>query len=384
MIDETLLLELTTGLTAIPSVSGDERAIGAWLAERLERAGARVELQRVLGDRANVLATVDSGHAGPALLFNGHLDTLPVEPAVERPFDVRVEDGWVYGAGVVNMKGAVAALATALIALRGTLTVGRVVLSAVMGECDALGLGTVHALESGLTADACINAEPTELRVLTDHAGVTQLDVTVTGREAHVYEADRGADAIAAAGRVLAALDAAALHGAEGGLERLPALNVGTIAGGRQPSYVAATCRLGIDVRSTGAMTPASIRDDVERLAAEAAGEGFAVEATLRGRPGFVQQSPFRADPSSRVVRAMADAVSAELGRPAEVGPHWPESFYGTDASHIARAGIPTVICGPGSHTQIGRPGERVAVAELQQAARAYVRASGELLERGA
>src|SRR5262249_30305291 len=148
-------------------------------------------------DRPNVIATWTAPEEGPTVLFNGHLDTLPVDAALPRPFDARVEDGWLYGAGANNMKGAVTAMVAALRALAaGGVGRGRVVLTAVIGECDALGLGTEAALDAGLKADACLNGEPTELRILTDHAGVTQLDVVVRGREVHVYERDRGINAI--------------------------------------------------------------------------------------------------------------------------------------------------------------------------------------------
>jgi acetylornithine deacetylase len=383
-VDEALLVELAVGLAAIPSVSGSEAAIASWLAERLEAAGADVALQEVEPGRPNVIATVELPEPGPVLLLNGHLDTLPVDPAHPSPFDARVEDGWIYGAGINNMKAPVAALATAMLAVRdGGARRGRIVLSAVIGECDALGLGTVYALEHGLIADACLNGEPTELRVLTEHNGVSQLEILVSGREVHMFELASGENAIAAAARIVTALEPSVLTGAEGGLDHLPILNVGTISGGLLPSLTAAECRLGVDVRSTGQMTPESIRADVARAAEAAAGEGFAVEVVLRGRPAFVQQRPFRTDPSTPLLRAVTAALEAETGTAPEVGPHWPESFFGTDASHIAAAGIPTVICGPGSHSQISRPDERVALAEVVVAARVYERAIRAFLDGG-
>lgn len=380
-VDEDLLVELATGLASIPSASGSEAAIAAWLAERLRAAGCDVTLQEVEVGRPNVIATVGLPEPGRVLLFNGHLDTLPVDPAHPSPYDARVQDGWIHGAGINNMKAAVAALATAMLAVRdGGAQRGRIVLSAVVGECDALGLGTVHALEHGLTADACLNGEPTELRVLSEHGGVTQLEIRVTGREVHMYELPLGANAIEGAARIVAALEPSVLTGAEGGLDQLPILNVGTISGGLLPSLTAAESRLGVDVRSTGRMTPESIRADVERAAAAAVGEGLGVEVALRERPAFVQQRPFRTAPDTPLLRAVTAALEAETGA-AEVGPHWPESFFGTDASHIAAAGIPTVICGPGSHTQISRPDERVALAEVVTAARVYERAARAFLD---
>jgi acetylornithine deacetylase len=281
------------------------------------------------------------------------------------------------------MKGAVAAMVAAMRAVAETGVAGRVVLSAVIGECDALGLGTSAALQRGLRADACLNGEPTELRILTDHAGVTQLDVTVSGREVHVYEREAGTNAIEKMQKLLARLDASILR-REGGLDRLPILNVGTIHGGTWPSLTAAECSIGIDVRSTGGMSPDSILEDVGHVIAtlEREDPGFSARAALRRAPQFIQQYPYRIDPDNDLVRLVAEAHHDVVGSTAEVGPHWPESFYGTDASHTSHAGIATVIYGPGSHAQISRPDERVALTELTAAATVYATVAHRFLSR--
>jgi acetylornithine deacetylase/succinyl-diaminopimelate desuccinylase-like protein len=128
-------------------------------------------------------------------------------------------------------------------------------------------------------------------------------------------------------------------------------------------------------------MTPESICADVERLAVKVVGDGFSVAVSPRARPAFVQQAPFHADRRAPLVRAVAAALEHETGVVPEIGAHWPESFFGTDASHIAAAGIPTVICGPGSHEQISRPHERVALHEVVTAARIYERAARSFLD---
>jgi acetylornithine deacetylase len=339
-----------------------------------------VRTEEVALGRSNVIARFGSG--GRTLLFNGHLDTLPVASDLPRPFDGRLEDGFVYGAGINNMKGAVAAMVAAMSAIVRRGVVGQIVLAAVIGECDALGLGTWAALKNGLSADACLNGEPTELRILTDNAGVSQLDITIHGREVHVYEREKGLNAIEQARRLLDKLDASIFQ-SDGGLDRLPIVNVGTVSGGSWPSLTAAQCTFGIDVRSTGSMTPESILTDVQTMLDEAATEdpAFTATASLRGAPMFIQQRPYHIDATAELVRHVADAHAALHGAPPEIGPHWPESYYGTDASHILHAGIPTVIYGPGSHAQISRPNERVALEELRQAAATYATAACRFLE---
>jgi acetylornithine deacetylase/succinyl-diaminopimelate desuccinylase-like protein len=91
------------------------------------------------------------------------------------------------------MKAAVGGMMAVMVelpTLRDNLA-GEILLSAVIGECDALGLGTIHLLEHGLRADLCLNGEPTDLALMTSHSGVTQLKLTVRGRSAHVSQRAR-------------------------------------------------------------------------------------------------------------------------------------------------------------------------------------------------
>ena len=168
-----------TALCEIPSVSRQEGPIGARAAQILREDGLDVEEQEVEPQRRNVIARLKTSRAGRRLLFNGHLDTLP-PPATgwtREPYRPQIENGRLYAAEINNMKGAVGAMMAALASLakRRDELCGEIILSAVIGECVALGLGTVTALEPGLTADFCINGEPTDLAVMTSHSGVSQL-----------------------------------------------------------------------------------------------------------------------------------------------------------------------------------------------------------------
>src|SRR5262249_41840607 len=141
----------------------------------------------------------DSGRPGPTLLFNGHLDTLPVQPGWSQdPFKPRRVGDKLVGAEINNMKAAVAGMIGCMAAMSKAKEsmAGKIVLSAVIGECDALGLGTTHMLHQGLKADMAINGEPTDLNVMTAHSGVSQLRLTVQGRSVHVCQRADGRNAI--------------------------------------------------------------------------------------------------------------------------------------------------------------------------------------------
>jgi acetylornithine deacetylase len=389
-VTEAAVLKRVVALCEVPSVSGAEDRISNRAAEILAEDGLEVVQQEVLPGRRNVIATYRSGRTGPRILLNGHLDTLPPPAGYTRdPYRAAVENGRVYAAEVNNMKGAVGAMMAvmALLPEVGDRLRGEVVLSAVIGECDALGLGTLALLESGLSADCCINGEPTDLAVMTSHAGVTQLSLKVFGRSAHVSQREQGINAIEKLVQLLPMLTEEVLsHRKHADFPGLPTLNVGTIRGGSLPSMLASVAEAGIDVRTVPGMTPESVLGDLETAIHKARENDpeLSAELTLSGRPGFCQERPFHMDADAPVIRSVAAAHEEVTGAAPTIGTLQPQVFFGTDASHILAAGIPTAIYGPGRVTDINSVDESVAVDHLMTAARVYLSSIFRLTSAGA
>lgn len=376
------VLRHVTALCEIPSVSCHEDRISRRAAELLREDGLAVEEQEVLPGRRNVIAWLRTGRPGPRLLFNGHLDTLKPPPGYTRdPYKVEAIDGRLYAAEVNNMKAAVGGMMAVMaeLASHRDQLCGEVVLSAVIGECDALGLGTLHMLEQGFRANLCINGEPTDLAVMTSHSGVTQLKLAVIGRSAHVSQRTQGINAIDKLVRLLPRFTEQALtfvrHEAFPGL---PTINVGLIKGGTLPSMLADAAEAGIDVRTVPGMSPESVLADLESVLEVARREDPELEASLvlSQRPGFCQERPFHMSADAPIVRTVADAHAKVVGHAAKVGTLVPQVFFGTDASHILAAGIPTAIYGPGKVTDISTPDESMAVSDMVTAARVYLQSA--------
>ena len=106
------------------------------------------------------------------------------------------------------------------------------------------------------------------------------------------------------------------------------------------------------------------------------------VRVQLRARPEFCQQHPFTVSPDQPVVQAVAGAHGALFGAAPRIGPLSPQVFFGTDASHISHAGIPTVIYGPGKVSEINVADESMAEADLIAAACVYAQAAAQLCGR--
>lgn len=383
-VNEQGLAELTSRLIRIPSYPGrprQEEAVARELAVFLESQGLVPALVEVQPGRPNLLCTVEGAEPGPHLVLCGHTDTVPLN-ANDPGFGLSGElvDGWIQGRGSVDMKGAVAAMATVLadLAATGGPAAGSVTLAAVMDE-EMEGLGVEHLVASGFLADTAVSGaivgEPTENRPCLGHKGLEWLEVELVGRAAHGGTPTRGINAIGAAARfvdlVRLKLEPQLATRTHPLLGR-PTINFGTVRGGDQPSTVAARCTLALDRRSVPGETPASVVRELEVLLAEveAAMPGLATEVRpFPGGSGTLERIPFATPADDPLARAVAAACHSVTGQVPEFGafPAW------TDGGMLAGpGGVPTLILGPGDLSLAHSPREALPLAELVEAAHLY------------
>ena len=155
----------------------------------------------VVPGRPNLMCTLEGRAPGPHLVLCGHTDTVPLNQGNPgHGFSGVVHDGRLFGRGAVDMKGAVAAMAAALVGLRrtGLLAAGRVTLAAVIDE-EIESLGAEHLINSGFTADGAIVGEPTKNQICIGHKGLEWLEIVFTGKAAHGGTPTAGINAIDAA-----------------------------------------------------------------------------------------------------------------------------------------------------------------------------------------
>jgi acetylornithine deacetylase/succinyl-diaminopimelate desuccinylase len=383
-MDDRGILELLQAMVKAPSHPGvprQEEGAARALATYLDRNGIRSELVEVREGRPNVLATLEGRRPGPHLLLCGHLDTVPPNAGSSADFfSAAIEDGRMFGRGTVDMKGALAAMAGALVDIRssGGLEAGRVTLAAVIDE-EMESLGAEALIRSGFKADGCVIGEPTENRVAIGHKGLEWLEVTFTGRAAHGSTPEAGVSAISAAAHFASLVETELIPGFERRRDPvlgLPAINLGTIRGGQQPSMVAADCRIQLDRRWVTTETVDQVFDDLEGLLARVRAARPGLKTHLERMPegmATMVHGPLIIDPGHALVRAAQGALE-DAGIPDNaltVFPAW------TDGALISReAGIPTLIWGPGELKLAHSAEESVPVDDILLAARLYAAAA--------
>ncbi|MBL3687532.1 M20 family peptidase [Leucobacter zeae] len=359
---------------------GTEAGTVARLAAICERIGAEVSLQEVAPGRENLRAALGPA-GGPAVLFLGHSDVVPAgEGWTGDPFEPRIvgdEDGdtAVIGRGATDMKGGLAAALSAMAAVHAVAPELRLELLCTVDEEDrATGVVAALAAEAPREYLACIVAEPTDLEVVVGCRGATNLAFEIVGASAHAGRPEDGASSISAAALLITAVRArheAADRGPRDPFLGSPTWNVGTIAGGSGTSMVPRTTTVTVDRRTMpGERADRILADLLAEVRASVAASGIANADRIRVTGSVDMTMPgFRTPGTSPVARLASEALR-ELGEPGRQTGWTAACEGGFVAEHH---GAPTIILGPGDITgQAHQPDERVSIAQLAAAARAY------------
>lgn len=364
-----------------------ETELARFMAAAMEALGLEVELQHVSGERYNAIGRLPGTGGGASLLFNGHLDTNPAsEGWTVDPWGGVIDDRFVYGIGVSNMKAGDAAYFSAVKTLvdAGMRPPGDIVLTYVVGELQG-GVGTVRAIEAGTQADYFVNAEPTDLNGLTLHAGSVEFVIELTGVTRHISKREEAVDVILAASRLVPEIDAMTFSGAANaahlGINRA---NIGTLRAALSPKFhdwrppqVADFCRMSGSARYAPSQSEESVLADIGDRLEELEHAFPGLQARVCKAPAAERpysMPPFEVAPDSPIVTAMADAYERTRGRRFTTGAVRPYCFYGTDAAHLLhRAGMPGIVCGPGGKYNT-MADERVDIADYLDMVRIYIR----------
>ena len=328
------VFELTRELIDIPSVTGEEPAVGQYLSDYLERLGYRVEKQEIGSDRFNVLAITEES---PRLVFSTHMDTVP-------PFIASSEDDeFIYGRGSCDAKGIIAAQIFAAEYLRrsGVNDVG--MLFTVDEELSSLGAQAVNKHPLARECQFLINGEPTDSRLATGTKGSVRAFITTAGRAAHSAYPEAGDSAIEKLLDILQ--DIRSCNWPEDSFFGTTTCNIGVLNGGTRPNVIPdharaeLQIRLGIDI------------EHVKRVLEDAVGTRGRLEYASAHNPVRLFSVPGF---DECVVR------------------------FTTDVPYLSNWGKPLLL-GPGSILDAHTEHEKISKRELEESVQLYVRLAKKL-----
>ena len=318
--------------------------------------------------KANLLASIGPKVAGGVVL-SGHTDVVPIDDQKwnSDPFTVQERGGKLYGRGTADMKCFLAIILGALDTLtKAPLTVPIHLAFSYDEEVGCLGAPSlIRFLNENLPAPrAVIVGEPTDMKVVSAHKGITGVRTVVTGHESHSSQTHRGVSAVMVAAELIQFLQGLAAEAAtRGPFDPLfepshTTLTVNQITGGTALNIMAGQCTFHWDVRALPGDDPESYIKHFRRHCDEVVlprirkiASTCAIETIPRaGTPALrVEQD----SPAEQLCRALTgDNVRRAVAFAAEAG-------------QFQREGLSTVICGPGSISQAHQPDEFITLEQV-------------------
>lgn len=351
------------------ALQGREQGFVAELGSYLAEHGVASKAFPGDAGRANLVASLDSGRAGPHLVFCGHCDTVPLGDREWKrsPFGGTIEAGRIYGRGSSDMKGGLAALIASFLDMHARDDwSGRLSLAVTYGEETGSEGASLMAGDGSLAPfDAMIIAEPTSNRAVRSHKGALWLSFTATGRTSHGSMPQMGLNALEMLVRFRQRLlDLDALAASDPLLGR-PTICLTRLQGGTQVNVIPDRAIAEFDMRTL----PGQSHDDILAAIRTIAGE---IVAEYEG--GSIVVEPIVSLPAldtpagSAIVRAALD-VGQELGSPAgEAG----GASYFTDGSVLQSLGADILILGPGDPGEAHQTDESLGLSDFLASRRIY------------
>ena len=367
-------INLLADLVAFPTVSGEPNGeIIGYIKSYLESHGVNVLLDVTDdGKQMNLFATIGPKVDG-GIILSGHTDVVPASAEVWQsdPFILRRDQGRLYGRGTVDMKGFVAialAMVPDFVAARDRLRVPVHLAFTFDEEVGCFGSARMPEFldRHDISADMAIIGEPTEMRPFIGHKGGMELSAEVTGTSGHASKPAGKVNAIFYAARLIefinqTARDIASRPDADSPFDPpYTSISVGLINGGEARNVIPAFCQFDWEIRPLPGDDPHSVLADIRAFANDVlvpemralSDEADITLTIISDVPGM------EARPHSTAAELVARLWTNE--EPGVVS-------FGTDGAYFQKAGMETIVFGPGGMAQMHQPNEYMEEAAVEQ-----------------
>ena len=318
-----------------------------------------------LADTAS--ATIKGG-----IVLSGHTDVVPVDGQdwLSDPFKAEIRGDKLYGRGACDMKGFIACALNLLpqavaLSQQGQL---RKPLHLALSFDEEVGcLGAPLMLEElsqrGINPDYCIVGEPSSMKMVVAHKGISVFRCSVHGKSAHSSLTHQGVNAISYAAKLIGFIDELASQLAQSDqvdpMFDVPysTLSIGTIEGGTATNIVPNLCEFTFDYRNLPSMGTQDILPVIKQRITELNQQMQQVDSQTGIKIEQLESVPAMTDTESEALQQLIAGLVQSSAR------H--KVAYATEGGQFTNAGIATVICGPGSIEQAHKADEYVELAQL-------------------
>ena len=396
-IKEEEIVTMCREVINIPSPTGEELQMAHYMQNALQQLGLKITWQEVEEGRANVVGRWIGSGGGKNLMFNGHMDTSNTGreeflTGIGYKPQAVVKNGFVYGLGIYNMKGALVCYTHAVKALQraGVKLKGDVVVAAVAGEIEkaqwgefkgkeyrGYGVGTHYLVNHGVLPDMCILGEPTDMRLVLEHFGSLWVRISSAGIYVHTAFCE-GREEMNSIRRMHELMDDILKwigvwekKASYGGRKAI--VNLGGIRGGHvwRASRTPEKTDLFLDVRVPPTISMSDARRDIQQVF-------FDLE---KKHPDWgLEFETYVSVPGARIREdhEMIKAIDANHQRIMGQRPEREVVSWCSDASVLSRYGVETVNYGPSSGPRDAE-GEKVKIKTLVDITKIYALTAAEL-----
>lgn len=330
--------------------------------------------------KANLFVTILAGKdseqevTSGGIVLSGHTDVVPVEGQDwdSNPFEAVIRGDKLYGRGACDMKGFIASALSLLpkavaLSKQGSLTKPLHLALSFDEEVGCLGapLMLEELKQRGIRPDYCIVGEPSSMKMVIAHKGISVFRCSVHGKSAHSSLTHQGVNAISYAAKLIGFIDELAGQLVESdqvdALFDVPysTLSIGTIQGGTATNIVPNLCEFTFDYRNLPTMGTADILPAIKQKIGELNQQMQQVDANTGIEIEQLESVPAMTDSESEALQQLIAGLVNSSAR------H--KVAYATEGGQFTNAGIPTVICGPGSIEQAHKANEFVELDQMAE-----------------
>jgi acetylornithine deacetylase/succinyl-diaminopimelate desuccinylase family protein len=339
----------------------NELQLALWIKDFLSNLNIDSKLQEISENRANLVAKIAEGK-GKGLLLSSHLDVVPAGEmnlwTVTSPYEPKVKVGKLYGRGACDMKGPMACILKALTDLDLNKLNRQLTVAFTAGE-DTVGWHVKNLIDDGLVgpddAQFGIIPEPSMMNIIHCHKADAEVKVLVHGKSAHSSRPEVGVNPISKSVNFLKELEIFQNQLAENNHPKLGSSTISPtlIKSGIELHIIPDFCEIDINMR----LIPKHAKSDLiqswlDNIYKKCKKEDPSFNAeTVK----VVFKNPLDMPEESGIVKILKNLLNKE-----------PEGVpYYTEAVDYTRAGIPTVVCGPGSIDQAHTYNEFISLEQL-------------------
>ncbi len=373
------VVEEVKKLISIPSVTGNEKEIGTYIAEKFRSLGCRTEIFQVDKDRFNILAVLGPEKNDPmGVLFHGHMDTAAPFGMVF-PFTPSIRENHIWGRGSVDQKGGIAAVISCFEqVISSGMNLHRKVGFVCVVDEEEEHRGSMHLADMGIQAECAIITEPSALKLGIGCKGTVPIKMSVKGKASHGCRPWLGESAVIHGMNITRELLNSTLpvYHVEGIGDTKATLNLGIVNGGTAYNMVPGECVFWFDRRLVPGENPKEVLDDFESLITgyeSPGGVSFKVEVD---RPDWhwepIKQRgllPALTDINSGLVQTVKTAHNTILGTGPEL--YFTDGYQEMDFL-VNDLGIPAVQYGPGDGGLCHTDRESLDIEQLKTAVSVY------------